>query len=115
MTKITLEAISDPEVQITGWVTREIETWWGLRLADGVEDNRFLKTEWRIVPPPLPTALGTVFRATVDKQPNVRVMVADTSESPYWVTMPDYQDWYSAYEIDPSTVVIELEGVENNG
>ena len=112
--KITLRAKSDgTELEVE--LADENAIAWVVRLAEGVNINALYKSEWERVYA-LPTKPGAVFRATVRRVENVRVMYApegDGDPRPYFSSRPVLGYIRHAPEvIDPSTVVIELEGID---
>lgn len=113
MSKITLEAISDPEVRVSGELFLEYSNRWEIQLSPHVTANVFEKDGWRIAPPTLPTEPGTVFRATVDGEPNVRVVTVNKDSAFPFLRISGryFRAWASREDIDASTIVIELEGV----
>lgn len=112
--KITLRAKSDG-TEISGELIVDNADSWILKFAPETRSNAFLKSEWERVYT-IPTAPGTVFRATVRGKGNVRLMVADTEPQDLIYLSPrtviEGWRWHSAESIDASSVVIELEGEE---
>ena len=115
MTKITLRAKSDG-TEISGVLIDEDSGHWRVVLAPKSGVNSFTKRYWDRVYE-LPTKPGCVFRATVRGVENVRVMVTkeDMYDSETYVSYRLIGSWYwhAPEDIDPATVVIELEGVSD--
>lgn len=114
MTKIqmTIRAISDPDVELTGTVKEETDTGVWLFLANGAEATFFSKTDWKVISA-LPTTAGTVFRATAGKK-NYLVVVTSPTESCddefyFCVDVTGTFCWRSAEAFDPDSVQIELD------
>ena len=112
--KITLRAKSDG-TEFTAVLAGESDLCWYVRHAPETRDNRYHKREWDRVCT-RPTAPGAVFRATVRGVENVRVMYAPTRDDdayPYFTPSFVFDcAWHGGEHIDPSTVVPELEGID---
>ena len=109
--KITLRAKSDG-TEISGELAGEFEDSWDVSLAPHTSYAVFHSCEWDRVYA-LPTAPGCVFRATVCGVENVRVMATAVGGGIviYESAVRVAGDWsHNAADIDPATVVIELEG-----
>lgn len=110
--RMTIRAISDPDVELTGTVNEETDIGIWLVLANGAESTFFSKTDWKIISA-LPTTPGTVFRATADKE-NYRVVVTSAVDSVdeeiyFCVDADGTFYWKSAESFDPDSVQIELD------
>ena len=108
--RITLRAKSDG-TEISGELHFRGRDHWFVELAPGASTNCFYEEFWDRVYD-LPTKPGTVFRATVQDVPNVRVMVTGGDDSYPYLSAERHGGfyWHGAPDIDASTVVIELEG-----
>lgn len=114
MTKIrmTIRAISDPDVELTGTVKEETDTGVWLFLANGAEATFFSKTDWKILSA-LPTTPGTVFRANAGKK-SYRVVVTSAVDSVdeeiyFCVDEDGTFCWKSAESFDQDSVQLELD------
>ncbi len=114
--RITLRAKSDG-TEISGELVRFVADnpsgmdCWVIRLARNVSVHYAYVDQWERVFG-LPTVPGTVFKATLCEEPNVRIVVVghDSNDDSEFYFAPCESSFYTADDIDPSTVVIELEG-----
>lgn len=92
----------DDPVVWTGWLAES--------LINSSSPNAFYKSTWELVPPPIPTAFGTVFEATV-LGVNMRILVVKVRSNPAYVSEKAINGryWHSPKDIDPDTVRILLE------
>ena len=115
--RVTLRAKSDG-TELPAELVGQDDVRFIARLATNVPANFFSRGDWEIIHP-IPTAPGAVFRATVRGVPDMRVMVS-LMTSPSGDMPPTAIPYVSATraggllrhgadDIDPATVVIELE------
>ena len=105
--RITLRAKSDG-TEISGKLLQTRSGYWYVQLAPRVPGHVFYSDEWERVSA-LPTTPGCVFRATVCGVENVRVVLFQGPEYGSAVSVGG-SHWHLPEQIDPATVVIELEG-----
>ena len=109
--RITLRAKSDG-TEFSGDLDNVWSYSWDVSLAPDTRCVTFYRAEWERVYA-LPTAVGTVFRATVGDVENERLVVVDPSDhEPGYLSTSRVDGflWADPHQIDASTVVIELEG-----